>query len=104
MSDENQTPRSSNTPENNTVNDKKDISRTSSIEEIRSRTLKSSNKDKSVSYKEKQTFTPNEAVNEYYRLKDKYETTYYEKYVKPIVKSNKSKLEKRVEFSRLPKH
>ena len=104
MSDENQTPRSSNTPENNTVNDKKDISRTSSIEEIRSRTLKSSNKDKSVSYKEKQTFTPNEAVNEYYRLKDKYETTYYEKYVKPIVKSNKSKREKRVEFSRLPKH
>ena len=48
--------------------------------------------------------TPIEAINEFYRLKDKYETGYYEKYVKPIVRSNKSNKEKRVEYSRLPKH
>ena len=52
---------------------------------------------------EQNTFTPIEAINEYYRLKDKYENEYYEKYVKQIVKSNKSKREKRVEYSKLPK-
>lgn len=49
-------------------------------------------------------FTPIEAINEFYRLKDKYLSGYYEKYVKPIVKNNKSKKEKRVEYSKLPKH
>ena len=45
-----------------------------------------------------------DAVNEYYRLKSVYETSYYEKYIAPIVKANKkSKREKRVEFSKLPK-
>jgi len=45
-----------------------------------------------------------EALNDFYKLKAKYETTYYEKYVKPIIKSNdKSKKEKRVEYSKLPK-
>jgi hypothetical protein len=45
-----------------------------------------------------------DAVNEYYRLKNVYETSYYEKYIAPIVKaSKKSKREKRVEFSKLPK-
>ena len=45
-----------------------------------------------------------DAINEYYKLKDKYETSYYEKYIKPIIKAkNKSKREKRVEFSKLPK-
>lgn len=45
-----------------------------------------------------------DAVNEYYRLKNVYETSYYEKYISPIVKaSKKSKREKRVEFSKLPK-
>ena len=53
---------------------------------------------------EKQTLTPIEAINEFYRLKDKYETVYYEKYVKPIVLSKKSKREKRVDYSKLPKH
>jgi hypothetical protein len=53
---------------------------------------------------EKQLLTPIEAINEFYRLKDKYENVYYEKYVQPIVKSNKSKREKRVEYSKLPKH
>ena len=53
---------------------------------------------------EQNTLTPIEAINEYYRLKDKYENEYYEKYIKPIVKSNKSKKEKRVEYSKLPKN
>jgi len=47
--------------------------------------------------------TPIEAINEYYMLKDKYESTYYDKYVKPILKSKNTKKEKRVEFGRLPK-
>ena len=53
---------------------------------------------------ELKNFTPIEAINEFYRLKDKYENDYYEKYVKSIVKSEKSKREKRVEYSKLPKH
>lgn len=53
---------------------------------------------------EQTILTPIESINEFYRLKDKYESGYYEKYVKPIIKSNKSKREKRVEFSKLPKH
>jgi hypothetical protein len=53
---------------------------------------------------EKQTLTPIEAINEFYRLKEKYEKVYYEKYVMPIIKSDKSKREKRVEYSKLPKH
>ena len=45
-----------------------------------------------------------DATNEYYRLKNLYETSYYEKYIKPIVKAEKkSKREKRVEYSKLPK-
>ena len=45
-----------------------------------------------------------DATNEYYRLKNLYETSYYEKYIKPIVKADKkSKREKRVEYSKLPK-
>jgi len=47
---------------------------------------------------------PIEAINEFYRLKDKYESVFYDKYVKPIIKSKKTNKEKRVEFSRLPKH
>ena len=46
---------------------------------------------------EQTILTPIESINEFYRLKDKYESGYYEKYVKPIIKSNKSKREKRVE-------
>ena len=53
---------------------------------------------------EQLTITPIEAINEFYRLKDKYESSYYEKYVKPIVNSRKSKREKRIEYSKLPKH
>jgi hypothetical protein len=53
---------------------------------------------------EKQALTPIEAINEFYRLKEKYESVYYEKYIKPIIKNDKSKREKRVEYSKLPKH
>lgn len=43
-------------------------------------------------------------LNEFYKLKDKYEKNYYEKYIKNIVRStNKSNKEKKREFSRLPK-
>lgn len=53
--------------------------------------------------KEKETDI-NEILNEFYKLKDKYEKTYYEKYVKSIVRSeNKSNKEKKREFSKLPK-
>lgn len=48
--------------------------------------------------------TPIEAINEFYKLKSKYETGYYEKYVKPIIVCNQSKREKRVAYSKLPKH
>jgi hypothetical protein len=45
-----------------------------------------------------------EALNEFYRLKSKYETIFYDKYVKPIVTAkSKSKREKRVNYSKLPK-
>ena len=50
------------------------------------------------------SITPIEAINEFYRLKNKYESEYHEKYVKQIIKSQKSKREKRVEYSKLPKH
>jgi hypothetical protein len=51
-----------------------------------------------------QTLTPIEAINEFYRLKNKYEIDYYDKYVKPILRSRLNKREKRVEYSRLPQH
>lgn len=53
---------------------------------------------------EQTTLTPIEAINEFYKLKDKYTNGYYEKYVKPIINKNSSKREKRVEYSKLPKH
>lgn len=45
-----------------------------------------------------------EALNEYYRLKNKYESGYYEKFIVPIIKSGKSKREKRLDYAKLPKH
>ena len=48
--------------------------------------------------------TTEEAVNEFYKMKDKYETSYKEKYLNPILKSvNLSKREKKAEFAKLPK-
>ena len=51
-----------------------------------------------------QKLTPIEAINEFYNLKDKYKSGYYDKYIRPIINNeNKSKREKRVEYSKLPK-
>jgi len=52
----------------------------------------------------KNTLTIDDAINEYYKLKQKYEHDYYDKYVKPIVKSNRSTREKRIAFAKLPKY
>ena len=52
---------------------------------------------------ETQTRTVIEAINDFYKLKDKYETGYNTKYVLPIVKRDIPNKEKRVLFSRLPK-
>lgn len=52
----------------------------------------------------KEKISINEAMNEYYKLKSKYETDYYNKYVKPILKTDDmSKREKRIEYQKLPK-
>lgn len=45
-----------------------------------------------------------EAINEFYRLKEKYQDVYYQKYVKPIINSYTSTTEKRAKYSKLPKH
>jgi len=46
----------------------------------------------------------NDALNEFYKLKSKYETDYYINYVKPIISSEVlSKREKRLAYSKLPK-
>ena len=51
-----------------------------------------------------QKLTPIEAINEFYKLKDKYKSGYYDKFIKPILNNKKkSKREKRVEYSKLPK-
>ena len=44
-----------------------------------------------------------ESLSEYYILKNKYEKDYYDKYVKPIVSGNYSKLTKRQKFQELKK-
>lgn len=47
---------------------------------------------------------PFEAMKYFYELKNQYEEKYYEKYMQSIIKNkNKSKREKRVDFSKLPK-
>ena len=52
----------------------------------------------------KEKTTINEALNEYYKLKAKYQENYHDKYIKPILRSNdKSKREKRLEYQKLPK-
>jgi hypothetical protein len=45
----------------------------------------------------------NEALEEFYKLKEKYENNFKEKYIKPILNSKKSKKEKRIDYSKLPK-
>ena len=45
-----------------------------------------------------------DALNDFYKLKAKYETTFYDKFLRPIILSKtKSKREKRVDHSKLPK-
>ena len=45
-----------------------------------------------------------EAINEFYKMKDKYETAYKDKYIQPLLKSKTiSQKEKRIAFSKLPK-
>ena len=51
-----------------------------------------------------QKMNPNVAIYDFYKLKDKYKSGYYDKYIKPILNNKKkSKKEKRVEYSKLPK-
>lgn len=49
------------------------------------------------------TVTPIEAINEFYALKNKYRSSYFEKSINPIIKGNASKKGKKRAFSRLPK-
>jgi hypothetical protein len=45
-----------------------------------------------------------DVLNEFYKLKSKYETNFYDKFLKPIISSrSRSKREKRVDYSKLPK-
>jgi hypothetical protein len=45
-----------------------------------------------------------EMLDEYYKLKSSYETNYYNKYISPIISSKKkTKKEKHMEYSKLPK-
>lgn len=45
----------------------------------------------------------NEAVDQFYKLKNEYETNFYEKYVKPILNSGQSRREKKTQYQKLPK-
>ena len=105
MSEENESPNSSYTVSKQSS--ESEIGSSSSTKDSQSSSLNPSLNDdskKPSSPEEKQKMTPQEAISEFYRLKNKYESVYYDKYIKPILKNNKSKREKRVEFSRLPKH
>ena len=52
----------------------------------------------------KTTFTIDSAIAEFYKLKEKYRSRYYEKFVEPIVKSSViSSKHKRVAYAKLPK-
>jgi hypothetical protein len=52
----------------------------------------------------KNKLTIDEALSEYYKLKSKYEETFHEKYLNPILRdTTKSKREKRIEYQKLPK-
>ena len=85
----------SETKENISVNSEKSANTINSINSA------SESKENSRS---KEKLSVNEAMNEYYKLKAKYEMDYHEKYIKPILKANdKSKREKRLEYQKLPK-
>lgn len=60
--------------------------------------------DSKENSRSREKLSVNEAMNEYYKLKAKYEIDYHEKYIKPILKAtDKSKQEKRIEHQKLPK-
>lgn len=62
------------------------------------------NQTSEINNPKKEKVTINEILNEYYKLKSKYEDNYHDKYIKPILRSQGiSKREKRIEFQKLPK-
>jgi hypothetical protein len=83
------------------MSESKENSSVKSVNSVNSVNSASESKENSRS---KEKISVNEAMNEYYKLKAKYETDYHEKYIKPILKANdKSKREKRLEYQKLPK-
>ena len=86
------------------MSETKENSSVNSINSINSASKSSKSSESSESSKSKEKLSVNEAMNEYYKLKAKYELDYHEKYIKPILKTNdKSKREKRLEYQKLPK-
>ena len=62
------------------------------------------NQSSEINNPKKEKATINEVLNEYYKLKSKYEDNFHDKYIKPILRSEgKSKREKRLEYQKLPK-
>ena len=86
------------------MSESKENSSVNSVNSVKSeKSINSINSINSAS-EPKEKLSVNEVMNEYYKLKAKYETDYQEKYIKPILKANdKSKREKRLEYQKLPK-
>ena len=62
------------------------------------------NQTSQINNPKKEKTTLNEVLNEYYKLKSKYEDNYHDKYIKPILRSQGiSKREKRLEYQKLPR-
>ena len=62
------------------------------------------NQASEINNRKKEKATIDEVLNEYYKLKSKYEDNFHDKYIKPILRSEgKSKREKRLEYQKLPK-
>jgi hypothetical protein len=62
------------------------------------------NQASEINNPKKEKVTINEVLNEYYKLKSKYEDNFHDKYIKPILRSEgKSKREKRLEYQKLPR-
>ena len=62
------------------------------------------NQTSEINNPKKEKPTINEILNEYYKLKSKYEDNYHDKYIKPILRSQGiSKREKRLEYQKLPR-
>lgn len=62
------------------------------------------NQASEINNPKKEKATIDEVLNEYYKLKSKYEDNFHDKYIKPILRSEgKSKREKRLEYQKLPR-